>query len=35
MSPLPPTPPDTHNHAEALQHGYWGDRCDPLPDQLY
>ena len=35
MSPLPPTPPDTHDYATAVTEGFYGQRTDPLPDSLY
>lgn len=35
MSPLPPTPPSTHDYASAVSGGFYGQRTDPLPDPLY
>ena len=37
MSPpsIPPTPPNTVTHEEALEFGYSGIRTDPAPDEFY
>jgi hypothetical protein len=28
-------PPDTHDYAAAVTHGYFGERTDPFPDEVY
>jgi hypothetical protein len=28
-------PPDTETWAEAVTHGFYGERTDPLPDEVY
>jgi IPT/TIG domain len=35
VSPLPATPPDTHDYTTAVSEGFYGQRTDPLPDPLY
>jgi hypothetical protein len=30
-----PTPPDTATWADAVTHGYFGERTDPFPDEIY